>query len=227
MRGMRDKIAQRRAQLEVQRSVLEQQTQQLEKQELELSQNGQVRYNVDGLTTPRSPMSSPMARCRTLGSQNLDDSTFSMGKVSAAPTAGTDTPRRASTATDTLVYAELRSWVRRKTDGLRKEGGLSSLANVCAGLASDESLSPDNERERSKTTSYPSHSLNRVGSDYMKFSSKHSSKFAGDDIDSTMSSVTSDMSKDSRCEMRGQPSDMPVPRSRQRSGRIGCAIPPE
>lgn len=125
MRGLRDKIAQRRVQLEQQRSALEEEQLQLERRDLELSHGCRSASNKSSF--PGSPSHSP--RSKLSGAMHTDyDSPSVLSPIGKLGTSHLSSPR-CTGSQGSGAYAELRSWVQGRTEGLRKDHGLVAVTN--------------------------------------------------------------------------------------------------
>lgn len=139
LKGLRVRLAERRVHLEQQRSALEEEQLQLEQQRRDLELRGSTEQRVWGLPSgpssfTGSPEGTPRGRQEpSLGPSPAASPSQAASLASFAPNnGGFASPRgtnSSSGANDAQAYAELRSWVQRKTDGLRKDHGLIAVAN--------------------------------------------------------------------------------------------------
>uniref|UniRef100_A0A7S0A3F5 Aurora kinase n=1 Tax=Pyrodinium bahamense TaxID=73915 RepID=A0A7S0A3F5_9DINO len=234
MRGLREKIAERRAQLEQERNALEEQQHQLEEHEKHLDHQAKP-FSGSTKCSSSSPSLPFVARSRTsengLPGYVETPSNFSSPRPVQSPSAqachapahGLETPRRTASSEGTepsgsSAFEEIRSWVRRKTGERILPGGPDGEVGRSCNYMGTTALREPGELKAGDAAGCPSG---------VKMSRHHSCPV--DDVDSTMSSLSSEISKDSR------PADMdgvggcgrglrPMAHTRSRQ-RMGCNVP--
>jgi len=221
MRGLREKIAERRAQLERERSMLEEEQQLLEQHELQLQQQRQVKALTPYGSGDCSPNNTSSPRFRSLAHAHSADGVLptytesrdSLGSCRSpdslaakggwrTTSADLSTPRRtgSSDGTDLATYEEVRTWVRRKASQLAAPPGTGAAESEHVRSVDHSPSKPRRQASNNKVGDNPAaggfHAGVAAVGDSLK-PAKHC-KWAGDDVDSTMSSVSSEISKDSR-----------------------------